>query len=128
MEEDRLNLTASLRYDDSDVFDANISPRLSLGYSLGTQKNHNIRASFQTGFRSPTTQDLYIGLDVGAALLVGGAPDNPSRLSRTYDLSPTGQLVTGQTQLTATGDLAYTKLVLFKFCFSFQCKCCSWCS
>ena len=108
LEEDRLNLTASLRYDDSDVFDANISPRLSLGYTLGNTKNHNIRASFQTGFRSPTTQDLYIGLDVGAALLVGGAPDNPSRLSRTYDLSPTGQLVTGQTQLTATGDLAYT--------------------
>lgn len=107
LEEDRLNVTASLRYDDSDVFDANISPRLSLGYTLGNTKNHNIRGSFQTGFRSPTTQDLYIGLDVGAALLVGGAPDNPSRISRTYDLSATGQAITGQTQLTATGDLAY---------------------
>ena len=35
--------------------------------------NHNLRTSYQTGFRYPTTQDQYIGLDAGRALLVGSA-------------------------------------------------------
>jgi len=77
--EDRLNVTASVRYDDSSVFEGFVSPRLSLGYTAGAERNHNIRLSFQTGFRNPTTQDLYIGLDAGSAILVGGAPDNGGR-------------------------------------------------
>ena len=77
--DDRLNITASARYDDSSVFEGFVSPRLSVGYTAGADKNHNIRASFQTGFRNPTTQDLYIGLDAGSAILVGGAPGNGGR-------------------------------------------------
>ena len=77
--DDRLNITASARYDDSSVFEGFVSPRLSVGYTAGADKNHNIRASFQTGFRNPTTQDLYIGLDAGSAILVGGAPGNGER-------------------------------------------------
>jgi outer membrane receptor protein involved in Fe transport len=77
--DDRLNVTASARYDDSSVFDGFVSPRVSVGYTAGSDKNHNIRASFQTGFRNPTTQDLYIGLDAGSAVLVGGAPGNGDR-------------------------------------------------
>ena len=55
------------------------SPRVSLSYSLGQGKTRNLRASFQTGFRNPTTQDQYIGLDAGQAILVGSAPDNLDR-------------------------------------------------
>ena len=77
--DDRLKITASARYDDSSEFEGFVSPRLSVGYTAGADKNHNIRASFQTGFRNPTTQDLYIGLDAGAAILVGGAPGNGGR-------------------------------------------------
>ena len=58
-----VKLTGSLRYDKSELFDGFFSPRLSAGFTIN--ENHNIRASFQTGFRNPTTQDLYIGLDVG---------------------------------------------------------------
>tara|TARA_R110002049_G_scaffold37208_1_gene117544 strand:+ start:110192 stop:113002 length:2811 start_codon:yes stop_codon:yes gene_type:complete len=77
--DDRLKITASLRYDKNELFDANISPRVSLGYSAGDNKQHNFRASFQTGFRNPHTQTLFIGLDVGRAILVGAAPSNLDR-------------------------------------------------
>ncbi|WP_298779469.1 TonB-dependent receptor [uncultured Polaribacter sp.] len=76
LEDDRLKVTASLRYDKAQNFDGNFSPRVSLAYAGGEDKNQNFRASFQTGFRNPTTQDQYIGLDVGSAILVGSAPDN----------------------------------------------------
>ena len=79
--EDKLKFTGSVRYDKSKNFDGNFSPRVSLVYSAGAQKNHNFRGSFQTGFRNPTTQDQYIGFNVGSAVLVGSAPDNLIRFS-----------------------------------------------
>ena len=78
--DERLKLTASIRYDKNDFFDANISPRASVVYSAGENKNHNFRASFQTGFRNPDTQSLFIGFDVGRAILVGSSPDNLDRV------------------------------------------------
>ena len=77
--DDKLKLTASIRYDKNEFFDGNISPRASLVYSAGDSRNHNFRASFQTGFRNPTTQDLFIGLNAGRAILVGSSPDNLDR-------------------------------------------------
>lgn len=77
--DERLKLTASLRYDKNDFFDANMSPRASIVYSAGENKNHNFRASFQTGFRNPDTQSLFIGFDVGRAILAGSSPDNLDR-------------------------------------------------
>ncbi|PQJ80173.1 TonB-dependent receptor [Polaribacter porphyrae] len=79
--DDRLKLTASARYDKAQNFNGNVSPRVSLAYAAGEDKNQNFRASFQTGFRNPTTQDQYIGLDVGSSILVGSAPDNLDRFS-----------------------------------------------
>ena len=92
-EDMELKLTGSLRYDKSEFFDGFFSPRISAG--LTVNKNHNFRASFQTGFRNPTTQDLFIGLDVGRAILVGGAPNNPERDVRTYPVSSFGQNTIG---------------------------------
>lgn len=77
--DERLKFTGSARYDKAQNFDGNVSPRIALVYSAGENRNHNFRASFQTGFRNPTTQDQYIGLDLGAAILVGSAPDNLDR-------------------------------------------------
>ncbi|WP_418511131.1 TonB-dependent receptor [Corallibacter sp.] len=79
----KLKLTGSLRYDKSEFFDGFFSPRISAG--LTVNENHNIRASYQTGFRNPTTQDLFIGLDAGRAILVGSAPTNLDRYVRTYN-------------------------------------------
>ncbi len=107
LEEDRLKFTGSIRYDKSELFDGFFSPRVSLGYTAGADKNHNIRASVQTGFRNPTTQDLYIGLDAGLAILVGSAPDNPERYSRAYDVSLSGQQLGAPASVTQTGEAAY---------------------
>ena len=112
LEDDRLKLTASLRYDKSQLFDAFFSPRISLGYNLGENENHNIRASFQTGFRNPDTQALYIGFNVGPIVLIGGAADNPERFSKTVSdgnngLSPTGQAIIGSNSFTFNGAGAY---------------------
>jgi len=107
LEDERLKLTASIRYDKSELFDAFLSPRVGLNYTAGANKNHNIRASFQTGFRNPTTQDLYIGLNVGRAILVGGAPDNPARDVRDYGLSTTGQAILGMQTIQFDGQGAY---------------------
>jgi outer membrane receptor protein involved in Fe transport len=108
LEEERLKLTASVRYDKSELFDGFFSPRVSLGYTAGTKKNHNIRASFQTGFRNPTTQDLYIGLDAGRGILVGSAEDNPARDVRMYGVSAFAQANLGlPATISFTGEGAY---------------------
>ena len=117
MLDDRLKLTASARYDKALNFKGNISPRISLSYAAGEDKRHNFRASLQTGFRNPTAQDQYIGLDAGAGILVGTAPDNIDRYrSLPYELAinpalagyinnVTGSSI-GNTQV-LTGDMAY---------------------
>ena len=42
---------------------------------------HNFRASYQTGFRNPTSQDLYIGLDVSQVVIIGTSPDSVERFN-----------------------------------------------
>ena len=97
LDEDRLKLTASLRYDKAQNFEGNFSPRVSFAYAAGENKNQNFRASFQTGFRNPTTQDQYIGLDVGSAILVGGVEENQDRYSTTFqDASGASYTLTGR--------------------------------
>ncbi len=103
--EKSLKLTGSVRYDKSEFFDGFFSPRISAGFTLN--RDHNIRASVQTGFRNPTTQDLFIGLNAGRAILIGAAPDNLDRFSRNYDVSGGGQLLGQPAQITQTGRAAY---------------------
>ena len=100
-----LKLTGSVRYDKSEFFDGFFSPRLSAG--LTVNRDHNIRASVQTGFRNPTTQDLFIGLDAGRAILVGAAPDNLDRYVRDYDISAAGQALGIPATVNQTGAAAY---------------------
>jgi len=104
-EDMELKLTGSARYDESEFFDGFLSPRLSAG--LTVNRNHNIRASVQTGFRNPTTQDLFIGLDAGPRTLIGSAEDNLDRYVRDYPVSPAG-IASGQpAEITQTGRAAY---------------------
>jgi outer membrane receptor protein involved in Fe transport len=109
--EDRLKFTGSVRYDKSKNFDGNFSPRLSLVYSGGEQKQHNFRGSYQTGFRNPSTQDQYIGFNVGSAVLVGSAPDNLLRYSETRPVAngtpAIGQVYAGGSSVVMTGVNAY---------------------
>jgi outer membrane receptor protein involved in Fe transport len=77
---DRLKLTGSIRYDKSENFEGQFSPRFALVYNLG--KDNFVRASYQTAFRMPTSQDQYINVDLGFIRVLGGMPSiiNP------YDL------------------------------------------
>ncbi len=69
---DQMKLTGSIRYDKSENFTGQFSPRISTVIKVA--ENQNIRASYQTGFRNPSTQAQYIDLDVITARLLGGLP------------------------------------------------------
>ncbi|MBU2949369.1 TonB-dependent receptor [Tamlana agarivorans] len=84
---DRLKLSGSVRYDKLSDLEGNFSPRLSVNYALGRNKTRNIRASFQTGFRNPTSSDLYNGANYGFISLVGSAQDNLDNYSNLVTFS-----------------------------------------
>ncbi len=67
-----LSIQGSIRYDKNEYFAGQWSPRVSAVYTLFD--DHNIRASFQRGFRIPSTQDQFIDLDVVTRRLVGANP------------------------------------------------------
>ena len=68
LKEDKLKLTAGLRIDKSKNYPVQISPGLSL---VVNWQQHTFRFSGQTSFRSPTLQNQYILLDLGAIILKG---------------------------------------------------------
>lgn len=74
---EKLKLAGSLRYDKNENFDGRITPRLSAVYEAA--KNHNIRASFQTGFRNPDTQAQFIYLPSSSGILLGSTEANAAR-------------------------------------------------
>jgi len=113
-----LKLTGSVRYDKSEFFDGFFSPRFSAG--LTVNEDHNIRASVQTGFRNPTTQDLFIGLNAGQARLIGSAPDNLDRYSNNYPVSLFAQQALGQpATIDQTGRAAYENSYALNSVFAF---------
>ncbi|GAB3962413.1 hypothetical protein GCM10028805_63520 [Spirosoma harenae] len=78
---DKLRLTGALRFDKNQNFTGQFNPRLSAVYSVN--RNNNIRASFQTGFRIPTLQNQYIDLLTPQARLIGAL----SPLIQKYNLT-----------------------------------------
>ncbi len=105
--DERFKFTGSVRYDKNELFDGFVSPRASLTYTAGENRNHNFRGSFQTGFRNPTTQDLYIGLDAGRAHLVGASPDNLDRYVINVPVSTDGTAIVGSNSVAMVGRAAY---------------------
>lgn len=69
---DHFKLSGSMRYDKNQNFEGQFTPRISGVFSFG---QHNIRLSYQSGFRIPTTQNQYIDLFAGAGTLIGGLPE-----------------------------------------------------
>ena len=72
-----LKLTGSLRYDKNENFQGQINPRLSAVYTI--RDNHNVRASFQTGFRNPDSQSQFIWFPTSSGILVGSTEANAAR-------------------------------------------------
>jgi iron complex outermembrane receptor protein len=77
---DHFKLSASIRYDKNQNFEGQFTPRIS---GVATFGDHNIRVSYQSGFRIPTTQNQYIDLKTPSGTLIGGLPEFNAR----YNLS-----------------------------------------
>ena len=91
-----VSLNGALRYDKAQNYDGSFTPRV--GALINLAPKHNLRVSYQTAMRTPTMQDMYIGLDGGPAILFGSSPDSVERfryehstLSGTYTV--TGDMV-----------------------------------
>lgn len=84
----KFKLSGSARYDKSQNFTGRLNPRISGLLKLG--QNHNLRASYQTGFRVPTTQGQYIDLSILTARLLGGLEGGINKYN-IYRTSTTGQ-------------------------------------
>lgn len=68
-----LKLSVSSRYDKNENFEGRFTPRATA--LLRVAKNKNLRLSFQTAYRFPSTQQQWIDLDVGSSTrLLGGVP------------------------------------------------------
>ncbi len=78
--DNHLKITASLRYDKNQNFEGQLSPRIS---GVATFGKSNFRASYQTGFRIPTTQNQYIDLKTPSGSLIGGL----SEFDKRYNLA-----------------------------------------
>ncbi len=72
-----LKLTGSIRYDKNENFDGQVTPRVSGVYTFS--ENHNVRGSFQTGFRNPQTQAQFIYFPASDAILLGSTEANAGR-------------------------------------------------
>ncbi len=72
-----LKLTGSFRFDKNENFDGQLTPRISGVYTFS--ENHNIRGSFQTGFRNPQTQAQFIYFPASDAILLGSTEANAGR-------------------------------------------------
>jgi outer membrane receptor protein involved in Fe transport len=69
---DLLKVTVAGRYDKSTNFKGRFTPRVTAVFEVA--KDNYIRASFQTAYRFPSTQNQYINLQTGNARLIGGLP------------------------------------------------------
>lgn len=65
-----LKVTASGRYDKNENFKGRFTPRLTAVYKV--KENNNIRLSYQTAYRFPSTQMQWINLDLNSYKLIGG--------------------------------------------------------
>jgi len=70
----RLKLSAAGRYDYNENFPGRFTPRFTA--VLKVAENHDIRLSYQTAYRFPTTQNQWINLTIGGGtILIGGLPE-----------------------------------------------------
>jgi len=72
--DDKLKLTGSVRYDKSKNFEGRFTPRLSAVVKVA--EDANVRLSYQTAYRFPSTQDQYIDLFTGTSTLIGGLQES----------------------------------------------------
>ncbi len=77
--EDKLKLSATLRFDKNQNFDPLVSPAASLVYTPNA--NNVLRFSFSSAIRNPTLTDQYLYYNVGRAILIGNTTGYDSLLT-----------------------------------------------
>ncbi len=91
---DYLKVTASGRYDKNENFKGRFTPRVTA--VIKVKENNNIRLSFQSAYRFPSTQQQWINLAVGSTRLIGGNPSFTKWLhTDTYPLYDANALSSG---------------------------------
>ncbi len=68
--EDKLRITASGRFDKNQNFDGRFTPRATA--LIKVAPNNNVRLSYQTAYRFPSTQQQWINLPLNGYRLIGG--------------------------------------------------------
>ena len=91
-------MNGALRYDKAQNYDGSFTPRV--GALIDIAPNHNLRVSYQTAMRTPTMQDMYIGLGSGSqfgypVVLFGSSPDSVERFTYEHNTSSGSYTVTG---------------------------------
>jgi outer membrane receptor protein involved in Fe transport len=99
---DHFKLSASMRYDKNENFEGQFTPRVSGVFTFG---NHNIRLSYQSGFRIPTTQNQYIDLKTASGTLIGGLPEFDSRYNLANGIPVTSLAASNIAQYAAQADV-----------------------
>jgi outer membrane receptor protein involved in Fe transport len=126
--DDFLKLSVSGRYDKNSNFKGRFTPRATALFKVAT--DNYIRASFQTAYRFPTTQNQFINLQTGSARLIGGLPQFISYFGlnsgNTYDtatlnkaaatgtLGPAYQYQTFKPETVASWELGYKGVIADK--------------
>ncbi len=89
-----LKMTLAGRYDKNSNFAGRFTPRVTAVFRVAP--DNFIRASYQTAYRFPSTQNQYINLQTGSARLIGGLPqfiDAYGLRADTYDTASLGNYV-----------------------------------
>ncbi len=87
---DNLLVILAIRYDDSDKFESEWSPRIGITYKI--LPNLRAKASYGHGFKSPSPRDLYIEfIHPGPRYIIRGNPNLKPEKSRTYEISLEGE-------------------------------------
>jgi outer membrane receptor protein involved in Fe transport len=86
-----VKMTLAGRYDKNSNFAGRFTPRATAVFRIAP--DNFIRASYQTAYRFPSTQNQYINLQTGSARLIGGLPqfiDAYGLRTDTYDTASLG--------------------------------------
>ncbi|MEM8938735.1 MAG: TonB-dependent receptor [Bacteroidota bacterium] len=98
---DNLRINISARWDKDTRLNEEVTPRFSLSYSLGKEKEQTIRFSAQTAFRYPSISDQWVDLFTGAYTVVGGQKEVQEQYG--FNSTPTYGL-TGNDPIFSTPD------------------------
>lgn len=85
---DRLLVIPSLRFDDSNKFSSNISPKLGVTYKMN--QNLRLKANVGTGFKSPSPDELYMKMTHYNVTVLGNENLEPEK-SKSYELAIEGE-------------------------------------